>query len=193
MVFLLTKLITFTASIRSAAVRSSGVFRRRAAPCFGEANLRTISRPACNVFGTRLRVTEHSRRAERCRQTVRMRIASIDGDQREAMWVTDCHQSSPRKMRRVTSSDEWWLPIATKTRTWRVSIFEICWDCSSETAYQYSSCLMIVECVRESVTWSEQLIVIDDAADLAEKQALCTNLACHLRHEEAHEWVLLYR
>jgi hypothetical protein len=81
-------LMPVTASIRSAAVRSSGVFRRRAAPCFGEANLRTISRPACNVFGTRLRVTEHSRRAERCRQTVRMRIASIDGDQREAMWVT---------------------------------------------------------------------------------------------------------
>ena len=82
-------LMPVTASIRSAAVRSSGVFRRRAAPCFGEANLRTISRPACNVFGTRLRVTVHSRRAERCRQTVRMRIASIDGDQREAMWVTD--------------------------------------------------------------------------------------------------------
>jgi hypothetical protein len=34
------------------------------------------------------------------------------------------------------------------------------------------------------VTWSDQLIVIDDAA---EKQALCTNLAGHLRHEEAHE------
>ena len=80
-------LMPVTASIRSAAVRSSGVFRRRAAPCFGEANLRTISRPVCNVFGTRLRVTVHSRRAERCRQTVRMRIASIDGDQREAM----CH------------------------------------------------------------------------------------------------------
>jgi hypothetical protein len=31
------------------------------------------------------------------------------------------------------------------------------------------------------------LIVIDDAADLAEKQALCTNLAGHLRHEEGHE------
>jgi hypothetical protein len=39
------------------------------------------------------------------------------------------------------------------------------------------------------VTWSDQLIVIDDAADLAEKQALCTNLAGHLRHEEANALV----
>ena len=43
--------------------------------------------------------------------------------------------------------------------------------------------------LRESVTWNDQLIVIDDAADLAEKQALCTNLAGHLRHEEANDVV----